>query len=169
MRQLITFISTICLLVLTPFGQAQEFPNRPVTIVVPYAAGGSTDILGRTLAETLSRELKQQFMIENAGGAGGTIGAARVAKALPNGYTLLFHNMGHAAAPALYRTLSYDPPNDFEPLGSVADVPMILVGRKTLPPNTLAELIPYLRSNRSHHDSVPGDRSCTARFDRQSG
>jgi tripartite-type tricarboxylate transporter receptor subunit TctC len=68
MRQLITFISTICLLVLTPFGQAQEFPNRPVTIVVPYAAGGSTDILGRTLAETLSRELKQQFMIENAGG-----------------------------------------------------------------------------------------------------
>lgn len=148
MRQLITFISTIYLVALASLSQAQEFPNRPVTIVVPYAAGGSTDILGRTLAESLTRELKQQFIIENAGGAGGTIGAARVAKAAPNGYTLLFHNMGHAAAPALYRTLSYDPLNDFEPLGSVADVPMILVGRKTLAPNTLAELIPYLRTNR---------------------
>ena len=113
MRKLITLISTMCLLVLTPFSQAQEFPNRPVTFVVPSAAGG----------------------------AGGTIGAARAAKALPNGYTPLFHNMGHAAAPALHRTLSDDPLNDFEPLGSVADVPMILVGRKTSPPNTLAELI----------------------------
>ena len=113
MRKIIPFISTVCLLVLTPFSQAQEFPNRPVTFVVPSAAGG----------------------------AGGTIGAARAAKALPNGYTPLFHNMGHAAAPALHRTLSDDPLNDFEPLGSVADVPMILVGRKTSPPNTLAELI----------------------------
>jgi tripartite-type tricarboxylate transporter receptor subunit TctC len=164
MRQLIIFISTICLLGLTPLSQAQEFPNRPVTIVVPYAAGGSTDILGRTLAESLTRELKQQFIIENAGGAGGTIGAARVAKAQTNGYTLLFHNMGHAAAPALYRTLSYDPLNDFEPLGSVADVPMILVGRKTLSPNTLAELIPYLRSNRDKANFAHSGAGSTAQL-----
>ena len=148
MRRFIALLNTICLVALAPGVQAQEFPSRPVTMVIPYAPGGSTDILGRTLAESLTRELKQQFVVENAGGAGGTIGAARVAKATPNGYTLLFHNMGHAAAPALYRSLSYDPLGDFEPLGSVADVPMILVGRKSLPPNTLGELIPYLRANR---------------------
>lgn len=128
-------------------GHAQDYPNKPVTIVVPYAPGGSTDVLGRTLAESLTRELKQQVIVENVGGAGGTLGAAKVAKSSPNGYTLLFHNMGLAASPALYPALTFDTLADFEPIGLVADVPMILVGRKGLAPNTLAELTAHLRAN----------------------
>ena len=127
---------------------AQEFPSRPITIIVPYAPGGSTDVLGRTLAEAMSKELKTPVILENVGGAGGTIGTARAAKSTPHGYTLLFHNMGHAAAPWLYRSLPYDPQNDFEPLGLVADVPMILVAKKNLPPRNLEELIAHVRSQK---------------------
>jgi tripartite-type tricarboxylate transporter receptor subunit TctC len=127
---------------------AQDFPSRPITIIVPYAPGGSTDVLGRTLAEAMGKELKTSVIIENVGGAGGTIGAARAGKATANGYTLLFHNMGHAAAPWLYRALTYDPVGDFEPIGLVADVPMILVGRKNLPARNLEELIAYIRAQK---------------------
>jgi tripartite-type tricarboxylate transporter receptor subunit TctC len=126
---------------------AQDFPARPITIIVPYAPGGSTDVLGRTLAEAMSKDLKTPVILENVGGAGGTIGTARAAKSTPNGYTLLFHNMGHAAAPWLYRSLGYDPLNDFEPVGLVADVPMILVGRKDLPAKSLEELLAYIKSH----------------------
>jgi tripartite-type tricarboxylate transporter receptor subunit TctC len=124
---------------------AQDFPSRPITIIVPYAPGGSTDVLGRTIAESMSKELKTPVILENVGGAGGTIGTARAAKSTPNGYTLLFHNMGHAAAPWLYKSLAYDPLNDFEHIGLVADVPMILVAKKNLPPKNLEELIAYAR------------------------
>jgi tripartite-type tricarboxylate transporter receptor subunit TctC len=126
---------------------AQDFPARPITIIVPYAPGGSTDVLGRTLAEAMSKDLKTPVILENVGGAGGTIGTARAAKSAPSGYTLLFHNMGHAAAPWLYRSLAYDPLNDFEPIGLVADVPMILVGRKDLPARTLDELLAYIKTH----------------------
>lgn len=124
---------------------AQDFPSRPITIIVPYAPGGSTDVLGRTLAESMSKELKTPVILENVSGAGGTIGTARAAKSTPNGYTLLFHNMGHAAAPWLYKSLTYDPLSDFEPIGLVADVPMILVAKKALPPKNLEELIAYAK------------------------
>jgi tripartite-type tricarboxylate transporter receptor subunit TctC len=127
---------------------AQDFPTRPITVIVPYAPGGSTDVLGRTLAEAMSKELKTPVILENVGGAGGTIGTARAAKSAPNGYTLLFHNMGHAAAPWLYRSLGYDPVNDFEPIGLVADVPMILVAKKNLPPKNLEELIAYVKTQK---------------------
>ena len=145
-------LAVAVLTLMTVFGSvaafAQDYPGKPITMVVPYAPGGSTDVLARILAETMSRDLKQPVIVENLGGAGGTVGSGRVAKAVPNGYTLLFHNMGLAAAPALYRTLSFDPIADFEPIGLVADVPMILVGRKDLPPVTLTELIAYARVHR---------------------
>lgn len=145
-------LAVAVLTLVTVFGAvtafAQDYPGKPITMVVPYAPGGSTDVLARILAETMSKDLKQPVIVENIGGAGGTVGSGRVAKAVPNGYTLLFHNMGLAAAPALYRTLSFDPIADFEPIGLVADVPMILVGRKDLPPVTLTELITYARVHR---------------------
>lgn len=126
---------------------AAEYPERPITMIIPYAAGGSTDVLGRVLAKVLSANLKQQVVVENVGGAGGTIGTARVAKSHPDGYTILFHNMGHATAPSLYRSLPYDPVDNFEPIGSVADVPMILVARKDLPHKTLEDILAYARAN----------------------
>jgi tripartite-type tricarboxylate transporter receptor subunit TctC len=147
MSRFFAALTATALLVLAPSARADDFPNRPITMIVPYAAGGSTDVIGRTLADRMGRELKQQVIVENVGGAGGTLGAGRVAKSAATGYTLLFHNMGHAAAPALYKALPFDPIADFEPIGLVADVPMILVGRNGLAPNTLAELIAYARAN----------------------
>jgi tripartite-type tricarboxylate transporter receptor subunit TctC len=116
-------------------------------MLIPYPAGGSTDVLGRILAASMSHTLKQQVIVENVGGAGGTIGAARVAKARPDGYTILFHNMAHATAPALYRHLPYDPAGSFEPIGSVADVPMILVARKDFPAKNYGEMASYVNAN----------------------
>lgn len=126
---------------------AADYPEHPITVIVPYAAGGSTDALGRILARAMSVSLKQQVVIENVGGAGGTLGTARVAKAKPDGYTLLFHNMGHATAPSLYRNLPYDPVDSFAPIGGVADVPMILTARKDFPAKNFPELLAYARAN----------------------
>src|SRR6185436_16372019 len=96
---------------------AQKYPDKLITIVVPFAAGGPTDTVARLIAVPMSKSLGQQLIIENVGGAGGTVGAARVAKAAPDGYTLFLHHIGHSTAPALYRKLPYDPLNDFEPIG----------------------------------------------------
>ncbi|KRB67950.1 tripartite tricarboxylate transporter substrate-binding protein [Noviherbaspirillum sp. Root189] len=127
--------------------QAQDYPEKPITIVIPYAPGGSTDVLGRILSQSMSKFLKQTIVVENVGGAGGTLGSARVARANADGYTILFHNAGHAAAPALYNRLPYDPQTSFEPIGSVADVPMILVARKNFPANNYSELAAYAKAN----------------------
>lgn len=127
--------------------QAQDFPDKPIQMIIPYAPGGSTDVLGRILAQSMSTYLKQAVVVENAGGAGGTLGSARVANARPDGYTILFHNAGHAAASALYNKLPYDPLTSFEPIGSVADVPMILVARKDFPANNYGELAAYAKAN----------------------
>jgi tripartite-type tricarboxylate transporter receptor subunit TctC len=127
---------------------AQSYPTRPVTVVVPFAAGGPTDILARTLAAAMSRNLGQSVVVENTAGAGGTIGANRVAKAAPDGYTVFIHHNGMATAVGLYRKLPYDPMTDFEYVGLVADVPMTLLGRKNLPPNNLTELVAWLKANR---------------------
>lgn len=126
---------------------AQEFPAKTITMIVPFPAGGSTDVLGRILASSMSTALKQTVIIENVGGAGGTMGAGRVAKAAPDGYTVLFHNMAHATAPSLYNKLPYDPQTSFEPIASVADVPMILVARKDFPANNYKELATYAKAN----------------------
>jgi tripartite-type tricarboxylate transporter receptor subunit TctC len=132
---------------IVPHASAADFPERPITMVIPFPVGGSTDVLGRILASTMSAGLKQQVVVENVGGAGGTIGASRVAKAKADGYTLLFHNMAHATAPALYRSLPYDPAGSFEPIGSVADVPMILVARKDFPAKNFREMLAYANAN----------------------
>ena len=127
---------------------AQDYPSKPVVIVVPAAAGGPTDTLTRQLAAAMSGALKQQLLIDNSGGAGGIIGINKAAKARPDGYTLLLYHIGMATAPALYRKLPYDTLNDFEYIGQVADVPMMLIAKKTLPPGSFAEFLAYARANR---------------------
>ena len=125
-----------------------EYPEKPVTIVVPFAAGGPTDKVARDLGDVLRKQLNQPVIIENVGGAGGTLGAAKVAKASPDGYTVLLHHIGMATSPALYRKLPYDTLNDFEYVGMVNEVPMTLVGRSTLPASTMPELMKWIDANR---------------------
>ena len=127
---------------------AQEFPKKPITVIVPFAAGGPTDTVARLLGLAMGKSLKTQLIVENVGGAGGTIGAARVAKAPPDGYTILLHHIGHSTAPALYRKLPFDAVADFEPIGLVNEVPMTLVARKDFPPKDLRELIAYVKANK---------------------
>jgi len=130
-------------------GAFAEYPEKPITIVVPFAAGGPTDKVARDLAEALRKPLNNQsIIIDNVGGAGGTLGAAKVARAAPDGYTLLLHHIGMATSPALYRKMTYDTLGDFEYLGMVNDVPMTIVGRPTLPANNYAELMKWLEANK---------------------
>jgi len=126
---------------------AQGFPTRPITLVVPFAAGGPTDVVGRSVAASMSKTLGQQVVVENKIGAGGTIAANYVAKAPADGYTILIHHTGMATAPALYRKLPFNPLTDFEYIGQVLDVPMTLLARKDLPPNNMAELAVYVKAN----------------------
>ena len=128
---------------------AQEYPSKPVVMVVPFAAGGPTDTLARNLAEGMTKNLKRQVIIDNTVGAGGTIGSNKVAKAKPDGYLVLLHHIGMATAPALYRSLPFNPMTDYEYVGQVADVPMTLLAKKTLPPNNFKEFVSYLKQNKS--------------------
>ena len=121
---------------------AQNYPTRPVTIIVPFAAGGPTDIVARIVAEYFSKSLGQQFIVENVAGAGGTTGTTRLTQATPDGHSIMMGHMGtHGAAPALYPNLKYDPTRDFEPIGLVAGTPIIIVARKTFPSANLQEFI----------------------------
>jgi tripartite-type tricarboxylate transporter receptor subunit TctC len=131
--------------------EAQDYPTNPITVIVPFAAGGPTDTVTRLVAESMSKTLGQQVIVENVGGAGGTLGAARAAKAEPDGYTLLLHHIGMATSATLYRKLPYDPKTAFAPIGLVTEVPMVLIARKDFPPNTLQELIAYVKE---HKDEV---------------
>ncbi len=130
-----------------PARAADAYPTKPITMVVPFAAGGPTDVVARTMAAAMSKTLGQSVVVENRLGAGGTVSAAYVAKAAPDGYTILIHHNGMATAPALYSKLSYKPLTDFSFVGQVADVPMTLLGRHDLPARTLPELIAYIRQN----------------------
>jgi tripartite-type tricarboxylate transporter receptor subunit TctC len=131
-------------------GAALAYPDKPITVIVPFAAGGPTDKVARDLAEVLRKNLANQtVLIENVGGAGGTLGANRVAKASPDGYTLLLHHIGIATAPALYRNMPYKTLDDFETIGMVSDVPMTLIGRPTLPAANFAELRKWIEANKS--------------------
>ena len=134
----------------TLFANAQTFPgSRPITLVVPFAAGGPTDRVARDLAEAMRRTMGggANFVVENVNGAGGTIGAAKVAKAAPDGHTLLLHHIGMASASALYRKLPYKVLTDFEFLGMVNEVPMTIIGKPQLAANTYRDLESYIRSN----------------------
>jgi len=127
---------------------AAAYPDRPVTIVVPFAAGGPSDIIARIIAEHWSRTLGQQFVVENVTGAGGTVGAIRVMRAAPDGYTLLAGNLGtQAASVGLYANLAYDPRTDFEHIILTASTPMLVAARKDLPVKDFREFIAYLKAN----------------------
>jgi tripartite-type tricarboxylate transporter receptor subunit TctC len=126
---------------------AQEYPSQPVTIVVPFAAGGPTDTVTRLVAAAMSEDLGQQVVVQNVGGAGGTLGAGQVAAAANDGYTLLLHHIGMSTAPALYASLPFDPMTDFAPIGLVTEVPMTIVARKDFEPATLEDLITYVKEN----------------------
>jgi tripartite-type tricarboxylate transporter receptor subunit TctC len=128
--------------------RAQSYPSRLVTIIVPFAAGGTTDVIARILGEHMSRTLGQQFIVENVVGAGGTTGSTRAMRANPDGYTIELGNMGtHAASVALYSSLAYNPEVDFAPIGMVAGLPVLVVGKKDLPANDLKEFATYVRAN----------------------
>ena len=127
---------------------AQTYPDRTITVVVPFSAGGPTDTVTRLVAEAMSKDLGQQIIVENVGGAGGTLGAGRVANAEPDGYTLLLHHIGMATSATLYRKLAYDTLNAFEYVGLVTEVPMTIVGRKDLEPTDLKGLVEYAKANK---------------------
>ena len=123
------------------------FPDKAVSLVVPFAAGGPTDVVARMIAIPMGKALGQTVLVENAVGAGGTIAATKVARAAPTGYTIFIHHMGMSTAPALYKKLSFDPLKDFEYIGQVVDVPMTLLARKDFPPTSFIELEAYLKAN----------------------
>ncbi|KQW54407.1 tripartite tricarboxylate transporter substrate-binding protein [Variovorax sp. Root411] len=152
LKALIAASASACLLALqSPAAAQAAWPDKPVTLVVPYSAGGPTDVVARMLAIPMGKSLGQTVIVENTVGAGGTIAPTRVAKAAPNGYTILIHHMGMATAPALYKKLNYDPLKDFEYIGQVMDVPMTLLSRKDFPANNYQELLAYVKA---HKDKV---------------
>jgi tripartite-type tricarboxylate transporter receptor subunit TctC len=142
-------IATLALATLALSGTAfaQAYPTKPITVVVPFSAGGPTDTVARLVAEAMSQDLGQQVVVQNVGGAGGTLGAGQVATAPNDGYTLLLHHIGMSTAPTLYRSLPYDPLTDFATIGLITSVPMTLVARKDFEPNTLEELLAYIKTN----------------------
>jgi tripartite-type tricarboxylate transporter receptor subunit TctC len=141
---------TAALFVLAALGgaQAQQYPARTVTLIVPFAPGGPADVTGRIVADIFSRHLGQNFVVENVGGAGGTVGTLRAAKATADGYTLISGHMGtNALAPVFYPKLGYDPEKDFEPVGLIAEQPELLAVRKDIPANNLKEFVAYAKAN----------------------
>jgi tripartite-type tricarboxylate transporter receptor subunit TctC len=129
--------------------RAEDYPTRPITLVVPFAAGGPTDILSRIVAQAIGPTLGQQVVVEDVTGAGGTIGATKVARAAPDGYTMVMGNLGtHAASVGIYSNLAYDPRKDFEPVILVASTPMVLVATKTLPVKTLNDVVAWAKANK---------------------
>jgi tripartite-type tricarboxylate transporter receptor subunit TctC len=133
-----------------PAAAQQKYPERPITMVVPFAAGGPTDSVARIVAEHMSKTLGQQIVIENVTGAGGTTGIARASQATPDGYTIMMGHMGtHGAAPAMYPKLRYDPTKDFEPIGLAAGTPILIVARKDFSPKDLKEFIAHLKQNQN--------------------
>jgi tripartite-type tricarboxylate transporter receptor subunit TctC len=146
MKRLTLAIAGAALSAWSAFAGAQAYPTRPVTIVVPFAAGGPTDIIARIVGEYYSKSVGQQFVIENVAGAGGTTGTTRVAQAKPDGYTIMMGHMGtHGAAPGLYANLKYNPASDFEPIGLAAGTPIVLVARKDFPAANLKEFVTKLQ------------------------
>ena len=134
------------LLLGSPAVQAQTYPQRQITMVVPFAAGGTTDVIARIMADDMSRTLGQQILVENVTGAGGTVGVTRVSKAAPDGYTLLMGNLGtQAASVGLYPNLQYDPRTDFEPIMNAAATPMLVVAKKDLPVKDFREFVALLK------------------------
>jgi tripartite-type tricarboxylate transporter receptor subunit TctC len=127
---------------------ATDYPTRAITVIVPHAAGGPTDTVSRLVAESMTQTLGQPVIIENAGGAGSTVGTRRAARAEPDGYTLLINHVAQATSATLYRKLAYDPDGAFDGIGLITDVPMTVVARADLEPNTIGELLDHVRANK---------------------
>jgi len=145
-----TFVGAVLagLLALTAGANAQDFPTRPLTMIIPFAAGGPTDVLGRVMAQRMGEILGQQVVVENVGGAGGMIGSARVAQAAPDGYTFVLGTVGtHAQNQTLYKKPRYDAATDFTPVGLIAEVPIAIIARKDFPANNLKEFVAYAKAN----------------------
>jgi tripartite-type tricarboxylate transporter receptor subunit TctC len=142
-----TLIAAVTGLLVATVATAQDYPTGPVTIVVPFAAGGPTDTVTRLIAEPMSATLGQQIVVQNVAGAGGTLAGTQVARAPADGYTVLMHHIGMSTAPSLYADLAYDPAADFVPIGLVTNVPMTIIARKDFEPNTFAELVDYVKAN----------------------
>jgi tripartite-type tricarboxylate transporter receptor subunit TctC len=131
-----------------PAAAQTDYPRRPITLIVPFAAGGPTDVISRIVGEHMSRTLGQPVIIENMVGAGGTTASTRAARANPDGYTIEMGHMGtHAASVALYPNLAYKPDADFAPIGLVAGTPVLILGKKDFPPNDLKEFVTYVKAN----------------------
>lgn len=143
------FVAVLTFVALLPVAaQGQSYPSRPITVVVPFPAGGPSDVVARIVTDGMSRHLGQSMVIENVGGAGGTLGSGRVATAEPDGYTLLAGSMGsHVAAPVLTPNVRYDSERDFIPVGITADAPAVVVARKDFPANSMKEFVAYLKAN----------------------
>ncbi len=134
----------------TTAAQAQDYPTRQITMIVPFAAGGPTDVVARLVGEQMSKTLGQPIIIENVVGAGGTTGATRASRATNDGYTIIMGHMGtHAASLALYPKLAYDPRTDFEPIALINGAPIVILGKKDLPPKDLKEFVDYVKKNES--------------------
>ncbi|MCK9919318.1 tripartite tricarboxylate transporter substrate binding protein [Microbacteriaceae bacterium K1510] len=149
MFQVSRFVAAVVCVAMAACGvaRAQSWPARPVTIIVPFAAGGTTDIVGRIVAQRLTVKLGQNFIIENVGGAGGNLGAAKAAQAAPDGYTVFMATVAHTMAPGIYKSLSYNFQRDFEPVTVVATVPNLLIVNPDLPAKNVAELIAYIKGH----------------------
>jgi tripartite-type tricarboxylate transporter receptor subunit TctC len=129
-----------------PATAAEPYPTKPISIVVAFPPGGPTDFIARTVAQSMQKTLGQQLNVENVSGAGGTVGVGRVARANPDGYSLLVHHIGMATAPTLYRKLQFDPMRDFIPLGAIADVPQTIVARADFPSQSVKEMLAYVKA-----------------------
>ncbi|MDC7788516.1 tripartite tricarboxylate transporter substrate-binding protein [Rhodoplanes sp. TEM] len=143
-------LAGLALLGLGAGAQAESgWPTKPITILVPAAAGGPTDTVARLIAESMTRTLGQTVLVENQGGAGGTLGMGRIARTPADGYTLAIWHIAHATAPALYDTLKYDPVADFDHVGRITDVPMTIVSKAALPPTSIGALIEWMKANKA--------------------
>jgi len=131
-----------------PLGaKAQDYPSKPISLIVPFAAGGTTDIVARAVGQKLAEGLRQPVLIDNRPGGGGTVGAASVAKAAPDGYTIFMATVAHTMAPGLYKSLPYNFTTDLDPIGLVATTPNVLIVNPSIPVQSIAELIAYIRAN----------------------
>jgi tripartite-type tricarboxylate transporter receptor subunit TctC len=148
MRARMASVLCLALAMAAPCARAADYPTRPIKLIVPYPAGGPTDVVGRMVADYLSRDLKQSVFVENKGGAQGTIGAEAAARAEPDGYTLFFTVASiFVLNPVLYKKLGYDPDRDFRMLAIVTDVPVVMVVHPSIPAKTVAEFVAYARQN----------------------
>ncbi len=141
-------LGTLALVLGSGLVHAQEYPSKPINLIVPAASGGSIDALARLLAEVMGKSLRQPIVVVNMGGAGGTIGAARVVKSPNDGYTILLNNVSQAISALLYRQIPYNVITDFEPIGLIVDLPMTIVARKDLPAKDFKEMLAYIKARK---------------------